>query len=71
MSRRDLLGRIARARADMMMRGHSLLKFDIGPQSIRELGADLPAVLDWPEICVVEIRADMEGFAVMAWDGHI
>lgn len=51
--------------------GHTALKIDFGPQTIKELGADLAAVLDWREICAVEMRADMEGFALRVYDGHI
>lgn len=64
MSRTDLLGRIARARAQMMLRGHRRLKLELGMETAIELGPDLQAALDWPEIRAWERIVDMEGFTL-------
>lgn len=66
--RNDLLGRIARARAQMMLRGHHRLKIEIGQETLIELGSDMQAVMDWPEIRQYERIDDMEGFALRPRD---
>lgn len=68
MSRSDLLGRIARARAQMMLRGHHLLVLEIGPETLIELGQDERAVMDWPEMQGITTNHAMEGFALFPKD---
>jgi len=66
MSRNDLLGRIANARAQMMMRGHRRMKLELGDTTLAELGNGLQTVLDWPEVTGVVIPPDIEGFMLRA-----
>lgn len=61
---RDLLGRIANARAQMMMRGYSKLMLEIGEGHLAELGDDLRTVLDWPEVRAFVRRDDLEGWTL-------
>ena len=72
--RSDLLGRIAQARADMMLRGHRDLRLEIGPMARSHLCYDLGAIDSWEADAAVAviglpapvIRFDMEGFALIA-----
>lgn len=64
MSRRDLVGMIADARARMMLRGHHRLKIEIGPETLIELGVHRQTVMSWPEIRAYERNDDVEGFVL-------
>lgn len=66
MAPHDLLGRIAKARADMMMRGYQPLQLEIGRKTLQELMAEgaVDEVGDMILTMLIHVRSDMEGFAV-------
>ncbi len=75
MSRRDLVGMIADARAQMMMRGHEHLKIAIGEATLKAVmrsmynsGAGLDdREWDGPLLGMpLTVRSDMEGFLIEA-----
>lgn len=64
----DLLGLIAVARAQLMMRGHSAVRVQIGPATLARLRRDAAPyapyegqILDMP----YEVSDEFEGFAVV------
>ena len=65
---RDLLGQIADARAQMMMRGYDPLTLEIGPATAREFAMQMQiaAIENGNEVLTmpITIRLDMEGWAV-------
>jgi hypothetical protein len=70
MSRRDLLGQIADARARMQMRGYDPLVLEMGPTLAQEFRreSEIADLDDWAAALwgvTVRIRQDMEGFAVV------
>lgn len=72
----DLLGRIAQARAQMLMRGFDPLALEIGRSTVRELVPWMAGQDDLPSGAPEEIlgmgftiRDDMEGFSVRPAEG--
>ena len=74
----DILGAIARARADMLMRGRDLVGLDgrrqveIGPLTLQRLQREFvtgypPDVFGMP----ILVREDREGFAVVPMQGPV
>ena len=65
---RDLLGQIADARAQMMMRGYDPLMLEIGPitalEFARQTGITISAAGNEVLAIPITIRLDMEGWAV-------
>lgn len=75
MTTRDILGEIADARAQMMMRGHERLVLEIGPRTADRFRAesDIADLEDWSDAILgltIVVRSDMEGFAVRAKEGR-
>jgi hypothetical protein len=66
--RRDLLGRIADARAAMMLRGYRSMRLDLGPRARAEIKDSIDVINAWPEVRAILIRDDMEGFAMRMLD---
>jgi hypothetical protein len=68
----DILTQIARARADMMARGHARLRLDIGPNTLHTLADRWGGAFDTDEhghavLLTMRIRTvdRMEGWAVV------
>lgn len=68
---RDLLGQIADARAQMMMRGHTRLRLDMGPVTARRFAveSEIADIEDWCAAALnlsIRVTTNMEGFAIVA-----
>lgn len=63
---RDLLGKIAQARASLMMRGIDRMVLHIGAGEYMALGHDVAAVEDWPEVVEIKVSTTASGWIVEA-----